>query len=149
MILSYRRTVLYLWVQAREALQRTFEDLPQSEKDTILRVKGKLQTREPSVAETSTPEPSSRNEVVVVESAKKQGKKRADEVTHDEVCSMPVVISYALSYNRDRTEAPSAEPQNNLKLQTPRKQPRYTSQRVCGTGERNLNPPCHVRKKSA
>ena len=67
-----------------------FESLPQSERDTILRIKGsKLPTTDANTTETSTPEPSDRIEIVTSESAKKQGKKKAEEVD-DEVSSNPL-----------------------------------------------------------
>ncbi|RXW17972.1 hypothetical protein EST38_g7884 [Candolleomyces aberdarensis] len=70
---------------AKKVLNLHFESLPQSERDTILRIKGsKLPKVDANNAETSTPEPSERIEIVTSESAKKQGKKKAEEVDDDD-----------------------------------------------------------------
>ncbi|KAF6764704.1 CoCAF-1 [Ephemerocybe angulata] len=77
---------------AKKAVNAVFDALPQAEKDTILRIKGS-KLKDVNGAETSTPEPSDKTEVVVVESAKKQGKKKADEPSNDENGNTPAAAS--------------------------------------------------------
>jgi hypothetical protein len=80
-----------------------FESLPQSERDTILRIKGlKLPTVDANTAETSTPEPSDRIEIVTSESAKKQGKKKAEDVD-DEVSLNSFICISPLNLDDEQT----------------------------------------------
>lgn len=73
-----------------------FESLPQPERDSILRIKGsKLPTVDANTAETSTPEPSDRVEIVTSESAKKQGKKKAEDVDDEVSLNSFICISTA------------------------------------------------------
>ncbi|KAJ3506634.1 hypothetical protein NMY22_g17184 [Coprinellus aureogranulatus] len=62
---------------AKKALNIAFEQLPQAEKDVLLKTKGSKLPVKDANADTRTPEPTDKTEAAAVESAKKQGKKKA------------------------------------------------------------------------